>query len=82
MLSKLVLRVNRLLGKRYGELSIEQAAAKVGQPEVFFFDVNGPARYARGHVPGAKHASPAQIDSSILPSNRDASLVFYCGGVN
>ena len=79
MLSKLVLRVQRLFGAKCGELSIDEAADKVGTPGVFFFDVNPPERYAQGHVPGAKNLAPDQVGASALPGDHNATLIFYCG---
>lgn len=80
MLSKLVLRVQRVFGRKCGELSIDQAANLVGKAGVFFFDVNAPARFAQGHVSGASNVTPNKLDASDLPPDRNATLVFYCGG--
>lgn len=80
MLSKLVLRVQRVFGGKCGELSIDQAAHLVGKAAVFFFDVNAPARFAQGHVPGASNIAPGKLDAGVLPPDRNATLVFYCGG--
>lgn len=80
MLSKLVVRIRRLFGGKCGDLSIPQAAAMVGRPGVFFFDVNSAQRYARGHVPGARNIGRGKLDASLLPSDKQATLIFYCGG--
>jgi rhodanese-related sulfurtransferase len=80
MLSRLLWHVRRLLGARYGLLSIGEAASAVGRPGVYFFDVNAPARYARGHLPGAKNLAPDKVGATDLPPDKEATLVFYCGG--
>ena len=80
MLSKLVLRVKRAFGWKCGELSTDQAERIVGKPGVFFFDVNAPIRYHLGHIPGAHNIAPGKLDAGALPPDKDAELVFYCGG--
>ncbi|MEO8552726.1 MAG: rhodanese-like domain-containing protein [Kofleriaceae bacterium] len=62
------------------ELTIEQVAARLGQPDFFVFDNNGHGRWARGHVPGAKHLNGYNYDASELPADQSATLVFYCAG--
>lgn len=39
-------------------------------------------KYAQGYIPTAYNVTPTQIDdmSGILPENKDALLIFYCGG--
>jgi rhodanese-related sulfurtransferase len=41
-------------------------------------DVNAPARFAQGHVPGARNLDHAGFAADALPADRDATLVFYC----
>jgi rhodanese-related sulfurtransferase len=62
------------------ELTIEQVAARLGQPDFFVFDNNGHGRWARGHVPGAKHLNAYNYDVGELPPDKAATLVFYCSG--
>ncbi len=78
MLSRLVLRVQRLFGAKHGELSIDDAAGRIGKPGVFFFDVNPPERYRQGHVPGAKNFPAKKVGAGDLPADKNATLVFYC----
>jgi len=63
-----------------GELTIAEVAARLGQADFHMFDNNGRGRWARGHVPGAKHLNAYNYDASELPENRAATLVFYCSG--
>jgi len=60
------------------ELTIDQVASRLGQPDFFVFDNNGYGRWVRGHVPGAKHLNAYNYAASQLPPNKDATLVFYC----
>ena len=62
------------------ELTIEQVAARLGEPGFHVFDNNGAGRYRRGHVPGAVHLSPYDFAATALPADRAATLVFYCAG--
>lgn len=62
------------------ELSVAEVAARLGQPDFFVFDNNGAGRWRRSHVPGAKHLNAYQFDASALPTDKTATLVFYCSG--
>ena len=41
-------------------------------------DVNSGASWAKAHVPGALHLDPQAFNAADLPTDRQASLVFYC----
>lgn len=62
------------------ELSIDEVAARIGQPGFHVYDCNGAGRYARGHVPTAKHVRAYDYPASALPEDKSATLVFYCSG--
>jgi rhodanese-related sulfurtransferase len=62
------------------ELSVDEVAARLGQPGFFVFDNNGRGRWSRGHVPGAKNLNAYDYDRSELPADLGATLVFYCSG--
>lgn len=62
------------------ELTVDDVAARLGQPDFHVFDNNGKGRWKRSHVPGAKHLNAYQFDASDLPANHAATLVFYCSG--
>ena len=62
------------------ELTVDQVAARLGQPDFFVFDNNSNARWKRSHVPGAKNLNPHSFDASELPADKNATLVFYCSG--
>ena len=62
------------------ELTIAEVAARLGQPNFFVFDNNGPGRWKRGHVPGATNLNAYNYDESELPPDKTATLVFYCSG--
>jgi rhodanese-related sulfurtransferase len=62
------------------ELGVAEVAARLGQPDFFVFDNNSEARWKRSHVPTAKNLNPYDFDASVMPSDKTATLVFYCSG--
>ncbi len=62
------------------ELTVQDVAARLGQPDFHVFDNNGPGRWKRSHVPGAKNLNAYNFDRHDLPENALATLVFYCSG--
>ena len=46
---------------------------------LFVFDDNGADRYAKGHIPTAKHLPADAVTAEALPADKAAMLVFYCG---
>ncbi|HTJ43412.1 MAG TPA: rhodanese-like domain-containing protein [Kofleriaceae bacterium] len=62
------------------ELSLDEVAARLGTPDFYVYDNNSRGRWKRSHVPGAIWLDPYDFDESALPSNKQATLVFYCSG--
>jgi hypothetical protein len=62
------------------ELTVQEVAARLGQPGFHVYDNNGPARWKRSHVPGAKNLNAYSFDRGELPEDAGATLVFYCSG--
>lgn len=49
--------------------------------KVFLIDVNGTSSYQKGHIPGAVDFASVSGDlASVLPAQKDAMIVAYCGG--
>jgi rhodanese-related sulfurtransferase len=61
-------------------LTVDEVAARLGQPDFFVFDNNGQGRWKRSHVPGAKNLNAHSYDAAELPPDKNAALVFYCAG--
>jgi hypothetical protein len=61
-------------------LSVDDVAARLGQPDFFVFDNNGAGRYRRSHVPTAKLVNAYTFAASEMPPDKTATLVFYCSG--
>ena len=51
-----------------------------GAAPIYIYDNNSDERYAKGHVPGAVHLAKEAVRAESLPPNKEAMLVFYCGG--
>jgi hypothetical protein len=62
------------------ELTVDEVAARLGQPGFFVFDNNGQGRWKRSHVPGAKNLNAHNFGAEELPPDKSAALVFYCSG--
>jgi rhodanese-related sulfurtransferase len=62
------------------ELTVPEVAARLGQPAFFVFDNNGPGRWKRSHVPGARNLDADSYGADELPDDKAATLVFYCSG--
>ena len=53
----------------------------IADKKVTVIDVNGAASYAKGHVPGAVDFASKGADlASVLPADKGALVVAYCGG--
>lgn len=65
----------------FPDISIADLKQAIADKKVTVIDVNGAASYANGHIPGAVNFA-AQKDSlaSVLPSDKGALVVAYCGG--
>jgi hypothetical protein len=60
------------------ELDAKIQAAKSGALKLFIYDNNSRERFEKSHLPGAKWINYAEYAASELPSDKDATLVFYC----
>lgn len=66
-------------GTKVGKISAQEAYARLGQPGFHMLDCNLEMVYHRGHVPGAVYVGYDGLAPELLPEDRDATLVFYCG---
>ena len=78
-----LLMVVALLGcaratESFGELTVDQVQAKQKQKNVFVYDCNDPGTYATAHVPSAKHLDYSNATEKDFPTDKDATLIFYC----
>ncbi|MFO1486806.1 MAG: rhodanese-like domain-containing protein [Verrucomicrobiaceae bacterium] len=70
-----------IFAAEFPDISIADLKQAIADKKVTVIDVNGAASYANGHVPGAINFA-AQKDSlsSLLPADKGALVVAYCGG--
>jgi rhodanese-related sulfurtransferase len=69
------------LAAEYADISIAELKAASGHNSVTLLDANGTASWQAGHIPGAIDFA-AQKDklADLLPKDKDALIVAYCGG--
>jgi hypothetical protein len=70
--------VARGSGEGFGSLSPQEVFAKLKQKNVYVFDNNDPDVFKNAHVPGAKWLHPSEYDPKSLPTDKSATLIFYC----
>ncbi len=65
----------------FPDISIADLKQAITDKKVTVIDVNGAASFANGHVPGAiDFASKGADLASVLPADKGALVVAYCGG--
>lgn len=65
----------------FPDISIADLKQAITDKKVTVIDVNGAASYANGHVPGAINFASKGADlASVLPADKGALVVAYCGG--
>ncbi|MFO0611504.1 MAG: rhodanese-like domain-containing protein [Polyangiaceae bacterium] len=60
------------------EMTVDEVEAAIAKPgALYVFDANPKDVYDEGHVPGAKWVGK-ELTADLLPSDKNAKLVFYC----
>jgi rhodanese-related sulfurtransferase len=65
-------------GDAFGEMTVDQVAAKLKDKNLYLYDCNDPYTWKSGHVPGAKFVEYDNLQAKDLPADKQATLVFYC----
>lgn len=80
LLTALVLATVVIAGE-YPDVSIKELKNSIQKKEVTVIDVNGTESFEKGHIPGAIdfESSEAKLES-LLPKDKNALIVAYCGG--
>lgn len=60
------------------QLTTEQLVALRKTSNVYIYDANSAAMYAKNHIPGAIFIPFNKVSADKLPADRHATLVFYC----
>jgi rhodanese-related sulfurtransferase len=71
----------RAAEEEYPSISINDLKAHIEAKDVTILDANGTDSYRDGHIPGAIDfdADSSKLES-MLPSDKNALIVAYCGG--
>lgn len=61
-------------------VTTEEVAARLGDPNTTIIDVRTHEKYRTAHVPGARHIPIDQIRREAPDLPRDHLIITYCGG--
>ena len=65
----------------FPDVSHSDLKSMIEDGSVFLIDVNGSKSYKKGHIPGAVDFATVKGDiASVLPKDKGATIVAYCGG--
>jgi len=69
--------------EEFGRLTIDEVEAKMkeakdGKLALFIYDNNPKSIYDAGHVPSARWVAFDEVKADDLPTDKEATLVFYC----
>ncbi|MEX0324206.1 MAG: rhodanese-like domain-containing protein [Puniceicoccaceae bacterium] len=64
----------------FGDVSLDQLQKAINSDSVTVIDVNGSKSYAKGHIPSAIDFASVKDLKSVLPKDKNALIVAYCGG--
>jgi rhodanese-related sulfurtransferase len=65
----------------FPDISIKELKQALADKKVTVIDVNGTESYEKAHIPGAVNFEAVETKlASVLPLNKDALVVAYCGG--
>lgn len=65
----------------YSEVSKSELKQLIANKKVFLIDVNSQESYDKNHIPGAIHFASQNDFAKVLPKDKGALVVAYCGGV-
>jgi rhodanese-related sulfurtransferase len=79
VLASLILSLNAFAGS-FPDITLPDLKAAIAANKVTLLDVNGPATYAHGHIPGAIDFTAHTADlAKVLPADKSSLVVAYCG---
>lgn len=70
-----------VIAGEYPDVSVKELKKSIESKNVTVIDVNGTESWEKGHIPGAIdfESSEAKL-ASLLPKDKSALIVAYCGG--
>lgn len=66
----------------YGEVTKAELQKMISDKSVFLIDVNSKESFAKQSIPGAVHFGSQTDLASVLPKDKNALIVAYCGGLS
>ena len=68
-------------GGEFADIAIKDLKDAIAAKKVTVIDVNGSDSFKKGHIPGAvDYESTKDKLASLLPKDKNAMIVAYCGG--
>jgi ABC-type enterochelin transport system substrate-binding protein len=66
--------------KPFKEISVDEVDQRVAKKDgkTFVFDANPKEVFDKHHVPGAVYVPDEGVTASLLPADKNATLIFYC----
>lgn len=70
-----------LMAGEYPDVSVKELKKAIESKNVTVIDVNGTESWEKGHIPGAIDFESNEAKfASLLPKDKNALIVAYCGG--
>ena len=64
----------------FPDISITELKTVIANKKATIIDVNGSDSYKSGHIPGAIDFTATKDLAAVLPKDKNALIVAYCGG--
>jgi hypothetical protein len=66
--------------KELKALTVDEVATRIAAKDgkTFVYDNNPKESWVKAHVPGAKWLDDEHVTAADLPSDKNATLIFYC----
>ena len=80
MMCCLVLATVSVQAGTYTDISVDDLETAIKEGKVTLLDVNGTESFKKGHIPGALDLDAVTELAKVLPTDKDALIVAYCGG--
>jgi rhodanese-related sulfurtransferase len=79
-LCAIALLAGTVYAAHYPDISIKELKTAMASKSVTLLDANGSDSYKEGHIPGAIDFTSTKELAKVLPKDKGALIVAYCGG--
>jgi len=79
-LCAIALLAGTVYAAHYTDISIKELKTAMASKSVTLLDANGSDSYKEGHIPGAIDFTSTKDLAKVLPKDKAALIVAYCGG--